>query len=41
MYVNHIDINDNIISKLQFLIEQIVLLKKKKNQLFPISKADV
>ena len=37
--VNHIDISDNI-QKLQIFIEKFILPKRKKTQLFPISKTD-
>ena len=40
-YVNHIDISDDIILKLQFIfIEKIFLSKRKRYKLFLISKAD-
>ena len=38
--VNHIDIGNNFIPKLQFYLEKIFLPKRKINQLFLISKAD-
>ena len=39
-FVNHIDISDDDIQRFKVFIVKILLLKKKKGQLFPTSNRD-